>query len=31
VIPDAANPLLDSAGLPPVKARLALALELLNE
>ncbi|MBT9549558.1 MAG: asparaginase [Hydrogenophaga sp.] len=31
VIPDAANPLRDSAGLSPVKARLALALELLSE
>lgn len=31
VIPDAANPLQDSAGLSPVKARLALALELLSE
>jgi L-asparaginase len=31
VIPDAANPFRDSAGLSPVKARLALALELLNE
>lgn len=31
VIPDAANPLHDSAGLSPVKARLALALDLLSE
>jgi len=31
VIPDAANPLPDSAGLSPVKARLALALALLSE
>lgn len=29
VIPDAANPVPDSAGLSPVKARLALALSLL--
>ncbi|MGS5087371.1 asparaginase [Hydrogenophaga sp. A37] len=31
VIPDAKNPLRDSAGLSPVKARLALALDLLSE
>lgn len=31
VIPDAANPFPDSAGLSPVKARLALALELLDQ
>ena len=30
VIPDTANPMPDSAGLPPVKARLALALSLLE-
>lgn len=30
VIPDAANPMPDSAGLSPVKARLALALSLLE-
>lgn len=31
VIPDPANPLVDSAGLSPVKARISLALALLAE
>jgi L-asparaginase len=31
VIPDPANPVPDSAGLSPVKARLALALALLGD